>query len=82
MQGFGLLGSVISGALAGWIAEKLMGARHGLLRNIILGIVGALVGNFLAQALLQTTFPGVIGQMATGALGACLLIALGRGLRR
>lgn len=41
---FHLLGSLIMGALVGWIAGKLMGADGGFLRNIIIGVVGSAVG--------------------------------------
>ena len=47
MQGFGWIMSIIIGGLAGWIAEKVMKFDTGLLMNIVLGIAGALVGNFL-----------------------------------
>lgn len=39
--------SLILGALIGWIASKLMGSRGGLIRNLILGVVGSAVGNWL-----------------------------------
>ena len=38
--------SLILGALIGWIASKLMGSRGGLIRNLILGVVGSAVGNW------------------------------------
>ena len=43
---------IIFGALAGWIASMIMGtnAQMGALANIIVGIVGALIGGFLMQA--------------------------------
>ena len=82
MQGLGLIASIIVGALAGWIAERIMSASHGLLTNIVLGILGAVLGNALARALLDTTFPGWIGQTLTGAAGACILILVGRAIRR
>ena len=44
MNLFGLLGSLIMGALVGWIAGKLMDAEGSLLRNILIGIVGSAVG--------------------------------------
>ena len=46
---------VVLGGIAGWIAEKIMKSDHGLLMNIILGIIGALVGNWLASAIFGTT---------------------------
>ena len=39
-----MLGSLIMGAIVGWIAGKLMGLEGGLLRNIIVGIIGSFVG--------------------------------------
>ena len=45
-----MLWSIIVGGIIGWLAGKLMGSRGGVLRNIILGIVGSGVGNWLAGA--------------------------------
>jgi hypothetical protein len=47
MEGFGWIMTIILGGLAGWIAEKVMKFDTGLIMNIVLGIVGAIVGNFL-----------------------------------
>ncbi|MFW5641694.1 MAG: GlsB/YeaQ/YmgE family stress response membrane protein [Roseicyclus sp.] len=82
MQGIGWFLAIILGALAGWIAEKLMGADHGLLTNILLGIVGALLGNFLLTTLTDGTLTGVFGQLIVAVIGACILILIGRALRR
>lgn len=45
----GIIGWIILGGLAGWIASKIAGtdASMGALANIIVGIVGALIGGFL-----------------------------------
>lgn len=47
----GILSWVIFGALAGWIASIIMGtnARMGCLANIIIGVLGALIGGFIVQ---------------------------------
>ncbi|GHG18616.1 MULTISPECIES: GlsB/YeaQ/YmgE family stress response membrane protein [Paracoccus] len=82
MEGFGWILSIILGAIAGWIAEKIMKSDHGLLMNIILGIVGALLGNWLARAIFGTTAGGAIGQLVIAVIGACILIAIGRFIRR
>ncbi|MEM7636533.1 MAG: GlsB/YeaQ/YmgE family stress response membrane protein [Pseudomonadota bacterium] len=73
MVGFGWIMTIILGALAGWIAEKVMKFDTGLLMNIVLGIGGALVGNFLLAAL-GLAFGGLIGQLVVAVAGACLLI--------
>jgi uncharacterized membrane protein YeaQ/YmgE (transglycosylase-associated protein family) len=81
MQGLGLLGTILIGAIAGWVAEKLMKANHGLLVNIVLGIVGALIGNGILTFVTGATLGGLIGQLIIGAAGACLLIWAYRALR-
>ena len=51
---------ILLGALAGWIASMIMGrnAQMGALANIVVGIVGALIGGFLMNAF---DAPGVSG---------------------
>ena len=74
MTGIGWLGSLIIGALAGWIAEKIMKTDHNLLMNIVLGILGALVLNWILLLVIGSTLGGWIGQLVVAAAGACLLI--------
>ena len=80
-QQIGWLGAIIVGGLAGWLAEQFMKGDHGLFSNIILGIIGAIVANALL-GLLDITLGGWIGYLVAGFLGACLLIALKRMLKR
>jgi uncharacterized membrane protein YeaQ/YmgE (transglycosylase-associated protein family) len=80
MEGVGWIGTIIIGALAGWIAEKMMKADHGLLTNIVLGILGALVLNFILVAIFGATWGGWIGQLVVAAIGASILIAAYRAI--
>jgi uncharacterized membrane protein YeaQ/YmgE (transglycosylase-associated protein family) len=68
---------IIFGALAGWIASMIMGrnASMGALANIIVGIVGALIGGFIMQALGVSGFPSfsIIG-LIVAILGAVILL--------
>ena len=73
MEGFGWIMTIILGAIAGWIAEKVMKFDTGLIMNIVLGIVGALVGNY-ALALLGFGLGGLLGQLIVAVAGACVLI--------
>ncbi|MBB04842.1 GlsB/YeaQ/YmgE family stress response membrane protein [Pseudooceanicola sp.] len=82
MEGLGWIAAIIVGALAGWIAEKIMKSDHGLLTNIILGILGAVILNFILMAVIGSTLGGWIGQLIIGIIGACLLIAAYRMIRR
>ncbi len=44
----GWIGYIIIGAIAGWIAGKIVkGGGSGILMNIVIGIIGALIGGFL-----------------------------------
>jgi len=81
MEGVGWLGAIIIGGIAGWIAEKVMNADHGIFLNIILGIVGALVLNFILVMITGGTLGGWIGQLIVGAVGAILLIWAYRAIR-
>ena len=54
---FHLIGSLIMGALVGWIAGKVMNAGGGLLQNIVVGVIGSFVGSAVF---------GFLGFYATG----------------
>jgi uncharacterized membrane protein YeaQ/YmgE (transglycosylase-associated protein family) len=81
----GLLLWIIMGALAGWIASILMGtdAQQGAVMNIVLGILGAIAGGFLAG---MFGYPGVTGfniySLVIATLGAVALIWVRRALVR
>ena len=51
-MGLGIIGWIVIGIVAGWLAEQVMGRNHGLLTNLIVGVVGALLGGFIAGNLL------------------------------
>lgn len=70
-----LLYSLLIGAIAGWLAGKLMkGGGFGLLLNIVIGIIGGIVGNWLFGALGISFMDGVTGDILTGAIGASVIL--------
>ena len=75
MSGVGLFASLIIGILAGWIAEKVMARNHGLLTNLVVGVIGSFIGAFLAQAL-GFTYAGFWASLAVSAIGAIVLLFL------
>ena len=79
MEGVGFFTMLIVGALAGWIAEKLTKSDHGLITNIILGIVGAFVGGMLAS-LFGVTVRGFFGTLIAAVVGATLVIVAYRAI--
>jgi uncharacterized membrane protein YeaQ/YmgE (transglycosylase-associated protein family) len=83
VNGVGWIGAIIIGGLAGWLAEIFMKSNTGIFMNIILGIVGAVVLNAILQALNFSSFGlGWLAYLITGFIGACILIAVGRMIRR
>jgi uncharacterized membrane protein YeaQ/YmgE (transglycosylase-associated protein family) len=81
MTGIGWILAIVIGAVAGFIAEQIMSSKQGLLGNIIMGIIGAVVGNFLLILIFGATMGGIIGQLIVAVIGACLLIAIYRMIR-
>ena len=70
----GCLAAILIGLIAGYVAGKIMkGGGFGCLWNIILGIVGGLVGKWLFT-LLNISWGGLIGQIGTAVVGAVVLL--------
>jgi uncharacterized membrane protein YeaQ/YmgE (transglycosylase-associated protein family) len=80
-QEIGWIAAIIIGGIAGWLAEQFMQSRTGVLMNILLGMVGAAIVSWLFS-LLGVTFAGWIGYLIAGFIGACILIFVGRAIRR
>ncbi len=72
---------LIIGVAAGWLSGKLMrGHGFGLVGDLIVGILGALVGGFLFRFLGIVSF-GLIGLLVSATVGAIVLLWLIRLLR-
>jgi uncharacterized membrane protein YeaQ/YmgE (transglycosylase-associated protein family) len=79
---------IIIGGILGWLASLVMrtDAQQGLLLNIIVGIVGALIGGWLLAPLFgtgtinQNDFS--IGSLLVSFLGAIILLAIVNFFRR
>lgn len=70
----GWLGWIVIGAIAGWLAEKIMKRDHGIIVNIIVGIIGGVLGGWILQLLGIGTGDGWMITLVTATLGACLLL--------
>ncbi len=70
----GWLWFIIIGILAGFIAGKLMrGGGFGILVNLIVGIIGAVLGGWIF-GLLGIAAGGIIGSLVTATVGAIVLL--------
>jgi uncharacterized membrane protein YeaQ/YmgE (transglycosylase-associated protein family) len=49
----GWIAWIVVGAIAGFLANQVMGSREGLVMMVVLGIVGGLVGGFVATSVLK-----------------------------
>ncbi len=69
---------IVVGLIAGWLAGKVMkGAGYGVLIDIILGILGAIVGGWVF-GLLQLHAGGPIGSIIVAFVGAVILVWITR----
>ena len=81
----GIILWIIFGAIAGYIASVIMktNSQQGTITDIVMGIIGAVVGGFLMGLMGK---PGVTGfdlySLAVAVIGAVVLVYVGRMLRR
>ncbi len=83
--GVGFFGTLLIGAVAGWLAEKITASSMGLIMNIIVGIIGAYIGGFLANVAgirLGEFFQGWFwGNVLVSTVGAVILLVVLKLLR-
>ena len=77
---------IIVGLIAGWLAERIMGRDHGLITNMVVGLIGSMIGGFVFTTVIGFRYaegfnlPSIL--VATA--GAVILLAIfgGRKERR
>ena len=78
-----LLWVVLVGLIAGWATGKIMkGSGYGPLTDIVLGIVGSILGGWILRMVGFYTTGGFIPSILVAIFGAVLLVALVRAIRR
>jgi len=74
----GLLAWIVIGLIAGWIAGTVTrGHGFGCIVNIVLGLIGAVIGGWIFSRLGIATW-GFIGSLAAATVGAVVLVAIAR----
>jgi uncharacterized membrane protein YeaQ/YmgE (transglycosylase-associated protein family) len=77
-----LIWVVLLGILAGWIAGKIWkGSGFGLVGDLVVGILGSLLGNFIF-GLLSLGAYGLIGRLVVSVVGALVLLWLIRLIKK
>lgn len=66
---------ILIGAVAGWLAGQLVkGGGFGLVGDIIVGVIGALIGGFLFSTFGVSTGGGLLGSLIVATIGAVVLL--------
>ena len=78
-----ILGWIILGGLAGWLASALMHEEEGCLMSVIIGVVGAVIGGVVFHLLGGVGVTGFnLWSFVVALVGAIILLAIVRALRR
>ena len=80
----GIISWIVLGAIAGFLANMVVGGGEGVIATIILGIVGAVVGGYIAAAVFHKgDVTGVnVESIVIAVLGAILVLFVYRALAR
>ena len=79
----GFIEFILVGMIAGWLAGKVMkGGGYGILVDIILGILGGILGGWLFGMLGIWQGGGLIASLVVAFIGAVILVAITRALKR
>jgi uncharacterized membrane protein YeaQ/YmgE (transglycosylase-associated protein family) len=74
----GLISWIVLGLIAGWIAGHLSRGRgFGCIVDVILGLIGAVIGGWIFTRL-GITAAGFLGSLAAATVGAILLVLIAR----
>ncbi len=76
----GIIAWIILGAIAGWLTTMIMGGGEGVIATIILGIIGAVVGGYVAGTVLGVgDVTGVnVESIVVAVVGGVIVVALYR----
>lgn len=81
----GIILWIVFGGLVGWVASLIMktDAEQGIMLNVIVGVVGAVIGGWLMSLLGESGVGGFnLYSFLVALVGACVLIAIVRAVRR
>ena len=71
--GMGFFSLIIIGGLAGWIAGMIVGSRHWIFTNILIGILGSWLGSQIAD-IANVAVAGSLGHFVAALVGSCVIL--------
>ena len=77
-----LLWFILIGLAAGWLAGQFMRGGYGVLGDLLLGVVGAVIGGYLFHQLGLSAGGGLIGALIVATIGAVIVLFLVRAVKR
>jgi len=74
---------ILIGLVAGWLAGQLVkGGGFGVVGDIVVGVIGALLGGFLFSTMGVSAGGGLLGSIIVATIGAVILIFILRLIKR
>ena len=79
----GIIWTLLIGIAAGWLAGQLMkGGGYGLVGDLVLGVLGSVLGSWIFGALGLMSGGGIIGSLVVSTVGAAALLWLVRLIKK
>ena len=73
----GIIAALVIGAIAGWLAGLIVrGAGFGLIGNMVIGIIGALVAGWILPQLHVELASGTLGAILNATIGAVIILVI------
>ncbi|HEX5368510.1 MAG TPA: GlsB/YeaQ/YmgE family stress response membrane protein [Dehalococcoidia bacterium] len=72
----GIIGWIIVGLIAGWLASTLMRHKGGIVSNALLGLVGSIVGGVLFTLVGLSGASNIVGSIVIATVGAVIVLAI------
>lgn len=85
MLKLGIIGWIILGGIAGWIASKIKGtdAEQGIVLNVVVGVIGGLLGGFILKLFgVDVEGAGIIFSFLTCLAGSVILLSIVQAVRK
>ena len=72
-----IIAAIVIGAVAGWLAGLIVrGAGFGLIGNVVIGILGALVASWILPQLGVMLAAGTLGRILDATIGAIIILVI------